>query len=111
LYDELTNVKRERTYWDKPCENHSDCPFYQANKNYNNYRGGCIDGRCEMPLGIKQVAYRLYDDKSKPLCYQCKNQTNPYCCEDQADNKQYPSLQSPDYAFDLDSFERIQPKP
>lgn len=95
----------QKTYWDKPCENNSDCPFYQANKNYPNYRGGCIDGRCEMPIGIEAVSYRLYDKESSPYCHGCKDGTNPTCCEEQKDKKQYPNLKSPQYAFELDSFE------
>lgn len=103
-YDIEGNKKKQRTYWDKPCEKHTDCPFYQANKNYQNYRGGCIDGRCEMPLGIQAVSYRLYDkDISKPICHNCKT---PYCCHEQNDKSKYPMLNGPDYAFELDEFER-----
>lgn len=111
-YDFEGNLKKKQTYWDKPCEKHTDCPFYQANKNYNNYRGGCIDGRCEMPIGIKAVSYRLYDkDASKPLCHNCSSSfsssASALCCQDQQDNPHdYPSLKGPDYAFELDEFER-----
>jgi hypothetical protein len=106
-FDEIGKPKREKTYWDKPCSVNIECPFYQSNKNYKNYRGGCINGRCEMPLGIKQVAYRLYDENNKALCHNCKDWTNPYCCEEQKDNKLYPMLKSPDYAFPFDEFERL----
>jgi hypothetical protein len=99
-FDELGRPKKRPTFWDRPCEKNEECPFYQANKNYKNYRGGCIDGRCEMPIGINQVAYRLYDPKSLPMCHNCKTVSNPYCCDEQ-----YPS---PDYAFQLDMFERLQ---
>jgi hypothetical protein len=98
-YDDLGRLKNKQTYWDRPCEKNEECPFYQANKNYKNYRGGCIDGRCEMPIGINQVAYRLYDPKSKPMCNGCKDVSNPYCCAEQ---------DTPDYAFQLDMFERRQ---
>jgi len=97
--DELGRRKNKQTYWDRPCEKNEECPFYQANNNYKNYRGGCIDGRCEMPIGINQVAYRLYDPKSQPMCHNCKDVSNSYCCDKQ-DN--------PDYAFQLDMFERRQ---
>lgn len=111
LYDGMGQLKRKKTYWDKPCEKHSDCPFFQQNKNYKNYRGGCIDGRCEFPIGIKAVSYRLYDKSSKPVCHNCKDsKTNPYCCKEQEDVKQYPNILSPDYAFELDSFERLYAK-
>lgn len=96
-FDEQGRRKKKSTYWDRPCEKNEECPFYQANKTYKNYRGGCIDGRCEMPIGIKQVAYRLYDPTSKPMCHDCKDVSNPFCCEEQ--NK-------PNYAFQLDMFER-----
>lgn len=105
-YDIEGNVKKQKTYWDKPCEKHTDCPFYQSNKNYPNYRGGCIDGRCEMPIGIKSVSYRLYDkETSIPLCHNC-NSSSPLCCEDQKDKKKYAFLKGPDYAFELDEYER-----
>lgn len=106
LYDVEGNLKRQRTHWDKPCEKHSECPFYQANKNYKNYRGGCVDGRCEMPIGVKAVSYRLYDKEgSVPLCHNCKG-LSPLCCEEQKDKSKYPSLKGPDYAFELDEYER-----
>ena len=105
-YDVEGNRKREQTYWDKPCERHLDCPFYQANKNYDNYRGGCIDGRCEMPIGVKPVSYRLFDKEiSIALCHNCKS-NNPTCCQEQNDKVKYPLLKGPDYAFELDEFER-----
>lgn len=108
LYDELGNKKKTMTYWDKPCELHTDCPFYQANKNYRNYRGGCIDGRCEFPVGVKHVSYRYFDADSKPVCHNCdKDSDSPYCCEKQKNQTLYPNLLSPDYAFELDDFERL----
>jgi hypothetical protein len=98
MYEPTGALKKKKTYWDKPCEKHSDCPFYQANKTYPNYRGGCIDGRCEMPIGIEQVSFRLYDkDASDPFCHDCVNKLNPRCCNSQV---------KPNYAFELDHFER-----
>lgn len=98
MYEPSGALKKKKTYWDKPCEKHSDCPFYQANKTYPNYRGGCIDGRCEMPIGVQQVSYRLYDkDVSTPFCHDCIDPLNPMCCSSQA---------KPNYAFELDEFER-----
>lgn len=109
-YDELGNIKHTKTYWDKPCENHTDCPFYQANKNYKNYRGGCIDGRCEFPVGVEAVSYRLFDEKSKPVCHNCNVEESPFCCQEQKDKNKYPKLSGADYAFELDSFERLYTK-
>lgn len=106
LYNHRGEPKVKKTYWDKACEKNTDCPFYQKNKNYANYRGGCIDGMCEMPIGVKQVSYRKYDPDSKPLCHGCINPLNAACCEDQKNKAKYPHLKSPDYAFELDFFER-----
>lgn len=101
-------LKNKKNYWDRRCERNDECPFYQANKNYQNYFGGCIDGYCQMPVGIKPVSYRLYDTKQKPMCYNCKDPLNPFCCDEQKNRKLYPSLKSPDYAFALDSHERMK---
>ena len=96
-YECIDNVKLKKeeckTVWDKRCISHKECPFFQANKNYPNYFGGCIDGYCQMPIGIKRIGYRKYDKNSKPLCY------------DNSCDLKY-SLR-PDYAFPLDSFSRI----
>lgn len=85
--------------WDRPCITNEECPFYQANKRYNNYRGGCNDGFCEYPIGIKGVSYRTYDPQSKAVCHGCPVE-QPACCESQGKN--------PDYAFELDIYERSQ---
>jgi hypothetical protein len=105
-YD-YTGINTKPVYqWDRRCEQNDECPFYQANKNYRNYFGGCIDGFCQMPLGTKQISYRRVDDEMKPMCHNCKDPLNPFCCEEQKDPKIYPKLRSPDYAFPLDSYER-----
>jgi hypothetical protein len=84
--------------WDRPCETNEECPFYQKNKNYLNYRGGCDTNKhCEMPLGIKSVAFRNYDSSSKAMCYGCDD-LSANCCDTQ---------DSPDYAFALDQFDRM----
>lgn len=83
-------------YWDKPCKKNEECPFYQANKTYRNYRGGCYNGVCEMPLGIKRKAFKNYESKFQPWCYGCKSLT-PECCDMQ---------KQPDYAYPLDQFEK-----
>lgn len=86
----------KKNVWDRPCVRNDECPFYQRNKNYPNYRGGCIDGLCEMPSGVKRKGFRYYDENTPPLCYSCPL-NNPYCCKSQT---------KPDYVFSLDSFER-----
>lgn len=100
--------RKTKTYWDRPCVQNNECPFYQANKNYRNYRGGCIDGRCEMPIGIQAVSYRLYDKTSQASCHNCLDVTDTKCCDEQKDKSKYPTLTGPDYAFELDQFERLQ---
>jgi hypothetical protein len=81
--------------WDRPCTANEECPFYQKNMNYRNYRGGCIDGACEMPLGVERVAFRQYKNNGM-ICNGCPI-GNPLCCDQQ---------EQPDYAFPLDYFER-----
>lgn len=100
-YDMVGQPKAKRTTWDQPCVKDEDCPFYQANTNYNNNRGGCMErGVCELPLGLRRVAYRKYDKEGRyaPLCYDC----DPYdteCCDKQS---------SPDYAFANDQEARTK---
>ena len=82
--------------WDRPCESNADCPFFQSNKTYNNYRGGCHDGYCEMPIGVLRKGFRQFDQNSKPWCHGCPI-NDPACCDKQT---------SPDYAFPLDIYSR-----
>lgn len=96
-------VKREQDceigMWDRPCETNSECPFYQVNKNYKNYRGGCFNGYCEMPLGVKRLAYRTFDDTTKSMCHGCgPDEDTEECCA---------KSESPDYAFPLDMYDRL----
>jgi len=93
-YGRLKNVG----IWDKSCEKNTDCPFYKSNKNYENEYGGCKNGYCEMPLGIKQISFRKYDKNFKPICKDCKNNII-FCCEEQKNKNEYPNLKSPDYLY------------
>ena len=88
-------------HWDKPCLFNDDCPFYKSNKNYPNEFGKCIDGFCEMPLGIKRNGFRKYE--SNTLCHNCPFE-NPFCCNM---NK---LMASPDIAFANDRLERLKNK-
>ena len=99
----------KKTYgvWDKPCRNDLECPFYKKNKNYENTRGGCINGFCEMPVNIERVGYKHYKLYKKPFCHNCnikdcsgENCFN--CCEEQKNRKIYPKLNSPHYIFSND---------
>ena len=99
-YDIYGKPKTRNTTWDHPCIVDSDCPYFQANKNYPNTRGGCMDsGVCELPIGVKRVSYRKYDDKdiNAPFCYGC-DAYDTTCCS----KKKYP-----DYAFVNDTNDRV----
>lgn len=92
--------------WDYRCTTNTECPFYLANKNYPNERGGCKDGMCEMPLNIRQLSPHTYslDPKYRPYCHKCIG--NDYrCCELQQDKKIY-NVNTPDYMFKRDYSER-----
>lgn len=83
--------------WDKKCEKNSECPFYKANKNYDNEFGRCKDGKCELPLGAIRISPRKFRKDSVLMCHNCKKGTN--CCKGQKNKKLYPNLKSPDYMF------------
>ncbi len=102
----------QQTVWDRPCFEDKECPYYKANKNYGNTRGGCVRGKCEFPVGVKRSSYRHFvsDLPYVPLCYQCKDIEDPDCCEKQKDRKLYPKLKSPDYAFADDTAARMKAK-
>lgn len=105
-YDVIGLPKRVQTTWDRQCTKNTDCPFFQANKNYPNSRGGCNkDGFCEFPVGIKRIAYIKYDDTgvNAPFCYQCQQPSDPSCCKNQ---QNMVGLSSPDYAFPNDTNDR-----
>lgn len=101
--------------WDAPVLNNKECPFFMANKNYNNVKGISKSGYCELPASMSIIGYRYYnviDPNTRPLCYNCKTElvgkgTLGYCCEQQKNTKDYPSLKSPDYQFPGDNLDRI----
>jgi hypothetical protein len=74
-------IKKESGVWDKTCKTDKECPFFKSNKNYTNTFGGCNEGICEMPIGIRRLGNRYYDiDSVKDVeCYNgiCNKQTNP----------------------------------
>lgn len=106
-FNELGVLKSKQTTWDKPCTVDTECPFFQANRNYKNYRGGCINGRCEMPIGAQAIGFRKYDPNSSVSCHGCINTNTTFCCKEQLNSNIYPYLKSPDYAFEIDYFERL----
>lgn len=98
--------KQRHGIWDKPCNNNEDCPFYKKNKNYENEKGGCVKGYCEMPLNTERQGYRFY--KNEPYCYNCnikncKGESCYNCCDEQKNRNKYPNLKSPDYIFKNDN--------
>ena len=121
-YDIFGEPKPQPTVWDKPCKKDKDCPFYQANKNYPNTRGKCLEtGMCELPTGVMRMSYTKYDDRNEytPFCYQCQNPTDPNCCKEQEKlvelqkknpKQTYTTLKSPDYVFTNDTEDRLKYK-
>jgi hypothetical protein len=98
--------------WDAPCQVNTDCPFYQANKNYPNEFGKCNKetGQCEMPMGVIPIGFTKYG-KIEPQCYNCgMNSIDNRCCGEQAYNiiKGSASYKSPDYIFKNDNLIRKQ---
>ena len=87
--------------WDKLCSNNNECPFFKKNLNYPNTFGKCINGYCQMPLGIESISPRRFNKKKQPLCSNCKK--GVHCCNEQKDLSKYPDLKSPDYRFANDS--------
>ncbi len=99
----IIGKKKKKGIWDKPCLNNKECPFYKANKNYKNNFGGCINGYCQMPVGVNRIGFHFYTNLINALCYNCKDKNNFNCCQDQLENiSLYPGLKSPDYVFSGD---------
>lgn len=100
MYDVIGLPKRFFSLWDRPCVKNEDCPYYRANKNYPNDRGGCLAGGvCEMPVGTQRIAYQKLSPGKEftPFCYGCDNRGDLECCAKQ---------ERPDYAFPNDTTER-----
>ena len=98
--------------WDAPCQINTDCPFYQANKNYPNEFGKCnkMTGKCEMPMGVIPIGFTKYG-KLEPDCYNCDmGSPDNKCCGKQAEdiNAGKVSFKTPDYIFMGDELARKQ---
>jgi|TARA_B110000259_G_C14010673_1_gene399498 hypothetical protein len=93
--------------WDRPCKTNTECPFYLKNKNYTNERGGCNNGYCELPIGVKRLSYRNYDknitEGNYPHCHGCNINDGIDCCEKQEKNKK---MNGANYAFKNDNEDR-----
>lgn len=106
IHDDLNN---NFGVWDKPCLKNTDCPYFKANKNYNNNFGGCKnDKTCEMPVGVSRLGYTKVLKGSEPLCHNCINENDTKCCQEQKNKNLYPNLNSPDYIFLNDNLIRNQ---
>ena len=91
--------------WDAPCQVDTDCPFYKANKNYDNEHGKCDKGSgfCEMPLGVTPYGYTNFGKGGEPICYRDSNGTEK-CAEQWAKIKEnVVKYETPDYIFLEDS--------
>ena len=99
-----SGIVKKAGVWDRPCQDNYECPFYKANKNYENNFGGCQNGYCQMPIGIERIGYHFFTKLYNAFCYNCKEFNNINCCQDQLKNlDKYKGLKSPDYAFFFDS--------
>jgi hypothetical protein len=87
---------KNRGVWDTQCKLDTDCPFFRANKNYKNDFGGCVEGVCDMPIGLERLGNKYYNIDTKPLCHNCPKNSR-YCCDKQ---------ENPDYIFKDDIFVR-----
>lgn len=86
--------------WDNRCVEDEECPFYLKNKNYPNTRGGCINGYCEFPIGLKRISYKKYyeviNENNFPRCEGCDDD-NILCCEQQGAD--HDNFRGPNYIF------------
>jgi len=102
-FSERQKCEKYGYVWDRPCRKNTDCPFYKANTNYENSRGGCLpSGFCELPVNMKNTSYTKYDPSFQPYCYNCPSSTTYECCHEQTSK----TGRSPDYAFANDFEER-----
>jgi hypothetical protein len=95
----IDGTKKSIYTWDKMCEKDNECDFYLINKNeWAKKKGGCNNGYCELPLGIKRKSFKKYEinENSFPICYGCKGKEPKDCCKSQENNKDY---MSPNYIF------------
>ena len=106
-------TKKTPGLWAKnKCTIDEECPYFKANQNYPNSRGGCVDGKCEMPIGVRLLTPTIASPDDKPYCHNCKK-TNCQgleclkCCDDQLN---YFNMITPDYAFPNDINERLEYK-
>jgi len=107
---DLFGARKQSGAWDRPCQTNTDCPYYRKNLNYPNERGGCIQGRCEMPVNTPNLGPTYVNsDKNDAYCFNCDPSDHEYkCCKEQKEKSRtsYRLMASPDYAFVNDYLER-----
>ncbi len=108
-----TKEGKEKNYysiWDKKCSTNDECPYYKANTKYSNNRGGCINGYCELPVGVKRIGFTKYSDieYNQPFCYECTDTTDLNCCAKIANIKEFTKNNNykNDYVFENDTDDR-----
>jgi hypothetical protein len=60
-FDALGVLPKDVYIWDKPCDKDEECPFFVKGESTV---GECRNGYCEMPLGVRRISYRKYDEGS-----------------------------------------------
>lgn len=105
--------------YDYPCKQDTDCPYWQANKNYPNTFGKCIKstGVCEMPEGVVRMGFTKQHEAGKAKCNNCSKlpgynvstASDEACCVEQQNNLSTLGILSPDYRFRGDYTVRRQP--
>jgi hypothetical protein len=108
-YTKEGNPKDYYSIWDKKCAKNEECPYYKKNTRYENSRGGCINGNCEFPVGVKKIGYTKYNDEeyNRALCYNCQDTTDLSCCANIKDfqDKNGVGINN-DYVFENDTDDR-----
>jgi hypothetical protein len=59
-FDQFGNPKASVDVWDGPCKTNLQCPFYQHDPYTKTYKGGCVNGYCQMPMGYTRIGYTKY---------------------------------------------------
>ena len=60
LYDKNGSRKQMIDVWDGPCKSDLQCPFYHYDTHTKSYKGRCVNGYCEMPMGYTRIGYTKY---------------------------------------------------
>lgn len=92
-FDALGRAKKHPDIWDSPCTHDGECPFFMAGRK-GSFRGGCVEGACEMPLGVDQLSFRRF--KGEPLCHDSAE------CDMSSEESRKKNL----YSFEADAFYR-----